>query len=126
VAARKAGQRLTLVVCDDNERVLTTLTQALRARGGHVVVSANSFDELLVALESGRPDVIVLDVNMPGLDGLAGIERLRKLGYDVPIIVMSADERRRQAAEAAGAASFFYKGTTDLSQLLADIDAAAR
>jgi len=114
-----------ILLCDDNERVRLTLTRALGYKAGiEVVGEVGSFEELDAELDTTKPDLVLLDVNMPGLSGVDGLASLRARGCTIPVIVMSAEARHREPALAAGAASFFYKGTTDMTALVADIRAA--
>lgn len=123
--ARTSRQAVRVVVCDDNESVLVTLTRALEYREGlEIAAQAESVEELLELVDDARPDVIVLDVNLPGLNGIEGLGELRGRDVRTPVILMSADKRNAEPAEAAGA-RFFYKGTTDLEDLVAEIFAAA-
>jgi DNA-binding NarL/FixJ family response regulator len=116
---------LRVLVCDDNERVRLTLTRALGYKAGiEIVGEVASFEDLERELPTARPDIVLLDVNMPGMSGVDGLAHLRAAGLTLPVIVMSAERRHEEPALAAGAASFFYKGSTDINALVADIRAA--
>lgn len=118
--------KVRVVFCDDNEVVRVTLSRALKFKKGiEVVGEVESFEALESVIADAKPDVILLDVNMPGIDGVHGINLLRAAGHDLPIIVMSADKRNEGAAIQAGAAGFFYKGTTDLDELVRTLVSAA-
>lgn len=113
-----------MVVCDDNEPVRVTLARALEYRERlEVAAEAEDVEEVLELVPSIRPDVIVLDVNLPGLNGIEGLLELRARGLHAPVVLMSADKRNAEPAKAVGA-RFFYKGTTDLDDLVAEIFAA--
>lgn len=115
-----------VLVCDDNERVRLTLVRALSYKPDiEVVGEVGSFEELSDLLVSAAADVILLDVNMPGLSGLEGLTALRADGFSTPVIVMSAESRHEVPALEAGAASFFYKGSTDMNALVGDLRTAA-
>lgn len=122
--ARRRRRAVRVLVCDDNEPVRVTLARALEYRKGlEVAAEAGDVAEVLEIVPGARPDVIVLDVNLPGLNGIEGLHELRARGIRVPVVLMSADKRNAEPAEAAGA-RFFYKGTTDLEDLVAEIFAA--
>jgi DNA-binding response OmpR family regulator len=76
-----------LVVDDDSD--IRGLLRQLLERGGHLVREAGDGREGLRALHSWRPDLVVLDVNMPGLDGWTTLERIREL-TDVPVLMLTA------------------------------------
>lgn len=115
-------QAIKLMLCDDNERLRRLLAQIVRGADDlDLVGEAGSAEELLELLRGDRPDVILLDVNLPGLSGIDGIASLREAGYPNPIVIMSADRRNEPLAEQAGAAAFFYKGSTDVTDLVSTI-----
>lgn len=117
---------IKVLICDDNEPVRVTLARALRYKPGiEVIGEAGSAEELLEIIESLPADVILMDINLPGMTGVEGIAKLREKGIATPVISMSADKRNEVLATSAGATSFFYKGTTDLGVLVADIRSAA-
>lgn len=120
------AERLGLLVCDDNQRVREALVRMLGGRGDiDVLGEAASTEELLELLGTGAPDVILLDVNLPGLSGIEGIVRLREAGFANAVVMMSADRRNEEPAVEAGAAGFYYKGTADAAELASVIRAAA-
>lgn len=102
--ARPAGsRRLRVLLVDDEPEVLSVLAQGLKDRG-HGIHTAGGGLEALGALETGlSPDVIVTDLSMPGLDGLALIERARRLRPGLPAILLTgfvaeAEDNLEQAA----------------------------
>ena len=97
------GQRTILVVddFDDTRLLLRTWLQ----RKGFRVVEAEDGNQAIAAAESQRPDLIIMDVEMPELDGLAATRKIRGLKdlRAVPIIAVSAygaDQYREHALEA--------------------------
>lgn len=108
------------MICDDNDRLRRLLVQMLiRQEDLELVGETGSAEDLLELLGGEPPDVILLDVNLPGLNGLEGIASLRGAGYTNPVVVMSADRHNERPARRAGAAAFFYKGSTDIAELFA-------
>lgn len=119
-------EKISVLICDDNDNVRLTLARALKFKKDiRVLGEASSFEELIGAMKTQVPDVILMDVNMSGTDGVEGIKALRGSGDNTPVILMSADERNEDRAGAVGAASFFYKGSIDLATLVENIRAAA-
>ena len=79
---------VVLVVDDDatvREVVISYLTKA-----GHTVTSAADGDEALESLAQTRPELVVLDLMLPGVDGLEVCRRLREGGDDIPVIMLTA------------------------------------
>ena len=89
-----APSAASVLVVDDEESLVELLTTALRFAGYEVTSEASGFDALRAVKES-RPDLIVLDVNMPDLDGFEVCRRIRRDGIDSPVIFLTA----RDAAE---------------------------
>ncbi|WP_345425038.1 hybrid sensor histidine kinase/response regulator [Halioxenophilus aromaticivorans] len=84
------GPRLTVLVADD-EAVHRGLIADLLGPLGFTVHEAQNADECLIALSDGEADLLLLDVTMPGENGLQLAARLRKQGIAIPIIMISAD-----------------------------------
>jgi two-component system KDP operon response regulator KdpE len=77
-----------ILVVDDDQNLVRLLTESLDAAGYQVRAAGNGRDGLK-ALYDGRPDLVVLDVMMPQMDGWATLERVRELS-DVPVIMLTA------------------------------------
>lgn len=115
----------TRVLLADDDAVARLLTAAALAQRGWQVIEADGGVAALAAFAQRRPDVVVLDALMPGLDGFAACERLRRLpgGEHVPVLMLTGldDEESIARAYEAGATDFFVKNTqhwTLLSQRL--------
>jgi two-component system chemotaxis response regulator CheB len=81
---------LRVVVADDSRFMRRLLADALGARGFDVVALACDGDEALAAVREHRPDVLTLDLAMPGLDGIGVLRVLREQGPSTPVVVVSA------------------------------------
>lgn len=79
----------TVLVVDDDEDVLSSVERGLRLSGFRVVVARDGAAALRSVTEQS-PDAIVLDMNMPVLDGAGVVTALRALGNEIPICVLSA------------------------------------
>ncbi len=114
------------LLVDDHPMVRAALEVALkRAHPGAQVLQAAALDEADKALESHNDiDMVLLDLNIPGANGISGLNVLRTRYPRVPVIVVSGfDDHRYQAeARAAGAAGFVSKAA-DNDQMLAAIAA---
>ena len=107
-----------ILLVDDEEAVCWTLERAL-TREGHRVAVAPSAEQAFVQVEKQRPDVIVLDVRLPGMDGLSAVGRLRQLSEEAPIIVVTAFGNLSTAVRAVEEGAFDYLAKPfDLEQAL--------
>jgi len=104
------ARRPTVLVADDYPGMTTALTRALKPFFD-VVGQVSDGLELFDAATQLRPDVVVLDLRMPGLDGLAACRRLKEAIPDVCVVVHTAadDDRLRAQAFASGASAFVPK-----------------
>jgi two-component system, OmpR family, KDP operon response regulator KdpE len=76
-----------ILVVDDEVEILRALRRALAARGHEVVTSADG-EDAIVAVETSVPDLVVLDLHLPGIDGMEVCRRLRTWTR-VPILILS-------------------------------------
>jgi two-component system chemotaxis response regulator CheB len=80
-----------VVVADDSSMMRHIVSSSLSRAGVQIVGSAANGDEALAACDRERPDVLMLDLSMPGLDGIGVLRALRQQGRsDMPVIVVSA------------------------------------
>jgi CheY-like chemotaxis protein len=113
----------------DADGVLRTLLGLCFLRAGHRIVVANDGAAGLTAVAVHRPALLVTDITMPMLDGLALLRRLRANGdADLPVIVLTARADQRAAALAAGADAFLVKPVAlpQLDEVAAHLLAARR
>ncbi|WP_347345450.1 response regulator transcription factor [Microbacterium sp.] len=88
---RRDGTPPRVLVVDDEQMLTDLLAMALRMEGWDVRTAASGFDALAVARDYG-PDALVLDIMMPGLDGMGVLQRLRRSGNDVPVLFLTAKD----------------------------------
>jgi DNA-binding response OmpR family regulator len=116
----------TILVVDDDAAICRMLARMLTAEGYGVETAADG-GSALVELERHAPDLIVLDIALPGLDGLAVARRARAKGVSVPILMLTArdDVADRVAGLDAGGDDYLVKPfATD--ELLARVRALLR
>src|SRR5262245_60582049 len=112
-----ADQKHILIV-DDEEAVCWALQRAL-TREGHSVAVAPSAEEAFIVAQKRRADAVILDVRLPGLDGLSALGELRRLTRDAPVIVVTAHGNLNTAVRAVEGGAFDYLAKPfDLSQAL--------
>ena len=108
---------VSIMVVDDETDVAELFRQQFRRevrQGQYVMHFAHSAEEALSKLDQGivpELKVILSDINMPGMDGLGLLQKVKQRRADLPVIMVSAygdDERRRQASE-YGASEFVTK-----------------
>ncbi len=120
--------KLRIVLVDDHALCRTGLTDLLQHRGNITVVAALG-DTGLVAgvLREHQPDLLVLDLRMPSIDGLSLLRRLRAEGCDTPalILTMSDAESDLTAALRAGVRGYLLKDM-EPEEVIAAIERAAR
>ncbi|BBY80937.1 DNA-binding response regulator [Mycolicibacterium pulveris] len=116
----------TVLMVDDDPDVRTSVARGLRHSGFDVRVAASG-KEALRLLSAEPHDALVLDVQMPELDGVAVVTALRALGNDIPICVLSARDtvNDRIAGLEAGADDYLTK-PFDLGELVARLHALLR
>jgi two-component system nitrogen regulation response regulator GlnG len=113
-----------ILVVDDEEAVCWALERALRGEG-HQVAVASSAEEAFTLARRQRPDVVVLDVRLPGLDGLSALGQLRQLTADAPVIVVTAFGNLSTAVRAVEGGAFEYLAKPfDLDQALDAVNRA--
>ncbi len=115
-----------LLLAEDDQRVRESLERALRFEG-YQVHTATDGGEALELVTEVQPDVIVLDVMMPVVDGLATCRRLREKGIRTPVLMLTArhEVADRVAGLDAGADDYLVK-PFDLEELLARLRALVR
>jgi two-component system nitrogen regulation response regulator NtrX len=96
-----------ILVVDDEPAIRDTMRMILEY-DGHDVVAAGSGPEGLAAVEREAPDLVFLDVKMPGLDGLEVLSRLRGLSETLPVVIISAHGTNATALEAGRLGAFRF------------------
>ena len=110
-----------VLVVDDDEEIRASLRRGLAFEGFKVSLAADG-EEALRAIRDQPPDLAVLDIMMPGLDGLEVVRRLRQADEQVPVIMLTARDAvpDRVAGLEAGADDYLVKPFA-FSELLARI-----
>jgi len=114
------------VLVVDDEADIRSLVRELLERAGHDVVEAGDGNEGLRAFFLARPDLVVLDVSMPGLDGWGTLERIRELS-DVPVVMLTAQAQELAKVRGLrGGADDYITKPFGRQELLARVEANLR
>ncbi len=111
-------EKMKMMLVDDEERFLST-TKKLLSRKGYDVVTAGSGAEALESLGSLNVHVVILDVKMPGMDGLETLKTIKKRFPLVEVIMLTGHGTVESAVDGlkAGATDYLMK-PTDVSDLI--------
>lgn len=104
-------QRRTVLLADTSTEFRILLREAMEKTGEFLVEIAQTGDEVLEKVQEQEPDILIMDVILPGLDGLSALRELQELGYAPMTILTSAfvsDQTLTEATE-LGAAYFLPK-----------------
>lgn len=96
-----------ILIVDDEESICWGLSRLLTGEGHNVRV-ASSAEEALEKVPQAKPDLVVLDVRLPGMDGLSAMGKFRDLAGPVPIVVITAFGSLNTAVAALGEGAFDY------------------
>lgn len=107
-APKQEGRtRKRVLVVDDEAAILRVVRTSLRVFG-YDVITCSSGEEALMLVEREKPDIMLLDVLMPGMNGFETLQKLRTIS-DMPVIVFSARSSSREEAYRLGANDFIAK-----------------
>lgn len=112
-----------LLVVDDDAQVRQTMCRALE-QAGHDVIEASDGDMAADWIQWERPSLVVLDLHMPKLDGLATLNEILITDPSLPVIIVSGDrdEKQVERAMARGACDYITK-PFEMSRLEASVAA---
>ena len=118
-------EKIKMMLVDDEERFLTT-TEKLLTKKGYDVFTATSGAEALEKLRTELIHVIILDVKMPGMDGLTCLRQIKSLFPMVEVIMLTGHATAESAVEGlkSGATDYLIK-PTDLDDLIEKTEEAA-
>jgi DNA-binding response OmpR family regulator len=107
---QSSGTAATVLIVDDNKEVVDILSRLL-SRHNLTPIGAYSGSECLDIVRSRPIDVVILDVMMPGMDGLEVCKELKRLSPSLPVILLTAkdDMATRAAGMALGVSEFVVK-----------------
>ncbi len=113
-----------ILLVDDEERFRTTLSKILAAQGLEVT-ALGSGREALEELDKKAYDVIVLDVRMPGMDGIATLKEIKKIAPQIEVIILTGHASMDAAVETMRLGGYDYLlKPCPVEELLAKIESA--
>jgi PAS domain S-box-containing protein len=103
-----------LLLIDDEPDILRVLSMSLKA-DGYDVVSAQNGPEGIAAFEKEKPDIVITDIKMPGMDGIEVLKKIKDLNTDTEVIIITGHGDIENAIEALkhGASDFINKPIRD-------------
>lgn len=104
-------EKIKVLLVDDEIDFIQTMRFLLISKG-YSVMSASDGLSAIKIIKEGPPDIIFLDLNMPVMDGLETLKRIRKFNQDLPVIIISAytEDKKVKEINAYGISGVFYKG----------------
>ena len=115
-----------ILIVDDHPLTRDALASLLTQQGFEVVGDAASGEEAIVAARSSQPDLVLLDLTMPGMDGLTALPKIREEAPECEVVVLTASDAEENLLGAirAGAAGYLLK--TESPEQIADVPARRR
>ena len=118
---------MKILVVDDERAVRESLRRALELEGYEIELAGDGSEALYRLEANGEPDAVILDVLMPGLDGLEVCKRLRRAGSRLPVLMLTArDEVEDRVAGLDAGADDYVTKPFALEELLARLRALLR
>ena len=95
----------------DDKKIISDLFDFTLGYSGHIIRVANNAQDALTAVQAEKFDIVFLDIVMPGKDGVALLEEIKKIAPDLPVVMMSgySVEDKRNRALALGAVDCLKK-----------------
>jgi DNA-binding response OmpR family regulator len=107
-------KRISVLLVDDQTDFTEPIAFWLKSRGYQVATAQNG-KEALEQVKGGHPDIVFLDINMPGMDGIETLKNIRASDKELPVIMVTAaygSEEKMAKAKELGIAGFFAKNYT--------------
>ncbi len=119
-------ERKKVLVVDDERDFLDVIRLRLEVNG-YEVLTATGGREALEKVRLERPDAVLLDIQMPKMDGIKVLKELRKIDENLPVFMLtgSTDQKRFEQANRLKASGFIIK-TSDLQREIDNITSAIR
>ena len=111
---------ITVSIVEDSDKLRDTLAQVLnRAEGFHCLSQYANAEDALKTLPKDHPDVVLMDINLPGMNGVECVRKLKQIVPEIQIVMLTVYEDTDNifSALAAGAMGYLLKRTTQVELL---------
>jgi DNA-binding NarL/FixJ family response regulator len=111
---------ITVSIVEDNDKLRDTLARALdRAKGLHCISHYGNAEDALKALPQDHPNVVLMDINLPGMNGVECVRQLKQVAPEIQILMLTVYEDTDNIFNAlkAGATGYLLKRTTQAELL---------
>ncbi|MDD5730454.1 MAG: response regulator [Candidatus Omnitrophica bacterium] len=117
---------IKVLVVDDEADFRQVMTFWLESKG-YTVISASNGQGAIQKVKDESPDIVFMDLNMPVIDGVGALKKIREFDKTTPVIIISAyvDDKRANEAMEYGISGVFYKGK-DFNEGLSLLESALR
>lgn len=92
-------EKMKILVVDDDRRMVKTICDILKVKG-YKPVEGYSGEEAVAKAKENEPDCVLMDIKMPGIDGVEALQSIKIACPDLPVVLMSAFATPEQAVEA--------------------------
>ena len=105
---------INILIADDHQVVRTGLKTMLAGTEFNVIAEAIDGDEAVKLAAKHKPDLVLLDIRMPGIDGLAALSRIKMAQPNTPVLMLSTYDNPTYVAKAValGASGYILKGAS--------------
>lgn len=118
--------QLKVLLVDDEQEFVTTLAERLELRGMHVEIAMDG-EMALSIIETDPPQVVVLDVMMPGLSGMEVLERIKAIDPKIQVILLSGHGATKDGIKGMQLGAFDYLiKPVDIDELIEKLNEAAK
>lgn len=98
-------EKTKVLVVDDDRRMVKTISDILTVKG-HEAIAAYTGEEAVEKVKSDNPDCVLMDIRMPGMDGIEVLKTIKAISPGLPVVLMSAYATEAQAEEARQAGAY--------------------
>ena len=118
--------QLKVLLVDDEQEFVTTLAERLELRGMNVEIATDG-EMALGAIEADPPQVVVLDVMMPGLSGMEVLERIKAVNPNIQVILLTGHGATKDGIKGMQLGAFDYLiKPVDIDELIEKLNEAAK